>query len=94
MYARVVRFTGVTQGTIDHVRTQVDESDGTPPGVNAKSMKMLFDAEQGTSLFLAFFDSAEDMKAADEIMGAIDPGDTPGSRASVDMCEVVIGRDA
>ena len=94
MYARVVRFTGVTQETIDGVKAQIEESDGPPPGVNAKSMKMLFDSDQGTSLFVAFFDSAEDMKAADEVFGAMEPGDTPGSRASVDMCEVVIERDA
>jgi hypothetical protein len=94
MYARVVRFTGVTQETIDHVRSQIEQSDGPPPGVNAKAMKMLFDDDQGTSLFIAFFDSVEDMKAADEIMGAMDPGDTPGSRASVDMCEVAIEREA
>ena len=54
MYARVVRFTGVTQETIDHVRSQIEQSDGPPPGVNAKAMKMLFDADQGTSLFIAF----------------------------------------
>ena len=94
MYARVVRFTGVTQDTIDHVRTQIEASDGPPPGVNAKAMKLLFDTDQGTSLFIAFFDSAEDMKAADEIMGAMDAGDTPGSRASVDTCEIVIEREA
>ena len=94
MYARVVRFTDVTQETIDRVRAQVEESDGPPPGVTAKSMKMLFDAEQGTALFIIFFDTAEDMKVADEIFGAMDPGDTPGSRASVDMCEIVIEREA
>jgi hypothetical protein len=94
MYARVVRFTGVTQETIDGVKAQIEQSDGPPPGVNATSMKMLFDADQGTSLFVAFFDSAEDMKAADEVMGAMDASDTPGTRASVDMCEVAIERDA
>ncbi len=31
MHARVVRFTDVTQETIDRVIAQVEESDGPPP---------------------------------------------------------------
>jgi hypothetical protein len=92
MHARVVRFTGVTEETVEKVVRQVDESDGPPPGVNATAMKLIYDSDQGTGVFIAFFDSAEDAKAADEVMGAMDPGDTPGSRASVDIGEVVIER--
>jgi hypothetical protein len=94
MHARAVRFTGVNQETIDKVRAQVDSSDGPPPGVRATGMKMLFDAEQGTSLFIAFFENEQDMRDADRIFDEMDPGDTPGDRASVDRCEVVIEREA
>jgi len=94
MHARVVRFTGVTQETVDRVRAQVEESDGPPPGVRATSMKMLFDADQGTSLFMSFYENEEDMREADKVFDAMEPGDTPGDRASVDMCEVVIEREA
>ena len=94
MYARVVRFTGVSDETIASVQKQVEESGGPPPGVEAKSMQMLYDAGQGTALFVMYLDSAEQMKKADEVMGAMDPGETPGSRASVDLCEVVIEREA
>lgn len=94
MYARVVRFTGVTQETVDHVRGQVEESDGPPPGVNATGMKMFFDESQGTSLFLSFYESEDDMREADRVFGEMDSSDTPGDRASVDMCEVVIEREA
>ena len=94
MYARVVRFTGVTPDGVAKVVADVEASDGPPPGVNANSMKLLHDAEQGTSIFIAFFDSAEDMRAADAVLGAMDGGDTPGSRASVDMTEVAIEREA
>ncbi len=55
---------------------------------------MLYDADQRTSLFIAHFDTAEDMAEADRIMGAMDVADTPGTRASVDMSEVVIEREA
>lgn len=94
MYVRAVRFTGVTADTIDRVKAEVEDSDGPPPGVRATAMKMLYDAEQGTSIFLGFFASEQDMLDADQVFEAMDPGDTPGTRASVDRCEVVIDRDA
>ncbi|GIK78874.1 MAG: hypothetical protein KJ006_10010 [Thermoleophilia bacterium] len=94
MYARVVRFTGVTRETVEKVRAEVEASDGPPPGVRASGMKMLFDEDQGTSVFVAFFDSEQDMLDADRVFDAMDPGDTPGSRASVDRCEVAIEREA
>jgi hypothetical protein len=94
MYARVVRFTGVNDESIDQVRARVEESDGPPPGVNATAMKMLYDAEQGSSVFVAFFDTEQDMRDADRVFDEMDVGDTPGERASVDRCEVVIERDA
>jgi hypothetical protein len=94
MYARVVRFNGVGDETIAKVRADIESSEGPPPGVNATSMKMFYDADQGTSLFVAFFETEEDMAAADAIFEAMDRGDTPGSRQSVDRCEVVIEMEA
>ncbi|KAA0275166.1 MAG: hypothetical protein EDQ89_00745 [Acidobacteria bacterium] len=90
----MVRFTGVTRETVEKVRAEVEASDGPPPGVRASGMKMLFDEDQGTSVFVAFFDSEQDMLDADRVFDAMDPGDTPGSRASVDRCEVAIEREA
>ena len=55
MYARAVRFTGVNQETVDRVRQRVEESDGPPPGVKSTAMKLLFDADQGTAIFVGFF---------------------------------------
>lgn len=94
MYARVVRFTEVTPEAISKGVTEIEASDGPPPGVAAKAMQMLHDSDQGTALFVAFFDTAEDMHAADQVFGAMDPSETPGTRASVDRCEVVIEKEA
>jgi hypothetical protein len=94
MHARVVRFAGVSEETIDGVRARIDESDGPPPGVKATAMKMLFDADQATALFIAFFDSEADMRDADRVFEEMDGSDTPGERLSVDRCEVVIERQA
>lgn len=43
MYARVVRFTGVTRETVEKVRAEVEASDGPPPGVRASGMKIVLD---------------------------------------------------
>lgn len=93
MHARAVRFTGVNQETIDRVQAQVDANDGPPPGVRATGMRMLFDSDQGTALFIGFFETDEDMREADRIFEEMDATDTPGERVSVDRCEVVIERE-
>jgi hypothetical protein len=94
MYARVVKFSGVTKEGIDKVLAEIEASDGPPPGVDAKKMQMLWDADQQTSLFIAYFDTPEAMQEADRVFGAMDTADTPGDRASVDMAEVMIEREA
>ncbi len=94
MHARVVRFTGTNDETVERVKARIDEEGGPPPGVRATSMKMLFDADQGTAIFVAFFATEQDMRDADAVFEQMDRGDTPGERASVDRCEVVIEREA
>jgi hypothetical protein len=49
---------------------------------------MLLDADQGTAVVLQLFDSADDMRAAEEAFDSMDASETPGTRASVDRCEV------
>ena len=94
MHARVVRFTDVTPETIEKVVAMVEESDGPPPGVESMGMKLLFDEDQGTAVFIGFFESEEKMRAADQVFESMDAGETPGTRASVDHTEVRIERDA
>jgi hypothetical protein len=94
MYARVVRFTDVSQDRINEVVSRVDESDGPPPGVDASGMKLLIDESQGTAIFIAFFETEEKMRDADAVFEQMDPGETPGTRASVDHCDVKIERTA
>jgi hypothetical protein len=92
MYVRVVRFTDVSAERMQGLLARIEESDGPPPGVPAKGLKVLFDGTQGTAVVLQFFESAEDMEAGDQIFSAMDPSETPGTRASVDMCELKIER--
>ncbi len=94
MYARVVRFTDVTPERIEEIKARVEENDGPPPGVNATGMKLLYDADTSVGIFVGFFATEQDMRDADAVFQAMDAGDTPGTRASVDQTEVVLERDA
>jgi hypothetical protein len=60
--------------------------------VPAKGLQVLFDEAQGTAVVLQLFDSAEDMRTGGEAFAAMDPAETPGTRVSVDMCEMKLER--
>lgn len=90
MYVRVVRFTDVTSDRIASVKARVEAAGGPPPGVDSKGVQFLVDEQQGTAVVLQLFETAEAMQAADAVFSAMEPGETPGTRASVDRCEVQI----
>ena len=92
MYVRAVRFTDVSAERMQELLARIEESDGPPPGVPATGLKILFDSAQGTAVVLQNFESAEDMEAGGQVFSAMDPSETPGTRASVDMCEVKLER--
>lgn len=85
MYVRVVRFTDVTRERIESLKSRVETEGAPPPDAPDTDVQVLFDEEQGTAVVLQVFKSAEDMQKGDEVFGAMDPGDTPGTRASVDL---------
>jgi hypothetical protein len=88
MYVRVVRFTDVTSEQVESSLARVKESDGPPPGVPSTGVKFLYDAEQGTAVVLQYFATEEDMQTGAAVFSAMDPSETPGTRATVDMCEL------
>jgi hypothetical protein len=90
MYVRVVRFTDVKPDKIAELKAQIDESDGPPPGVNTTGLQVLLDQSAGTAVVLQHFPTAEDMEAGARVFEAMDASETPGTRASIDMCEVAI----
>ena len=91
MFVRVVRFTDVTAERVESLVARIDDT-GPPPGVPIKKLQLVFDEAQGTAVVLQFFDNAADMREGDKAFGAMDPSETPGTRASVDMCEVKVER--
>jgi hypothetical protein len=87
-YVRVVRFTDVNAERVERLLARIKESGGPPPGVPASGLTMLFDEAQGTAVVLQHFATAEDMNAAAQVFDAMDVSETPGTRTSVDMCEL------
>ena len=85
MYARVVRFTDIDPQRIEQ---RAESGEGPPPGVDAKSVQVVVDKDQSSAVVLIFFETEEAMRSADEALNAMDSGDTPGTRASVDQGEV------
>ena len=94
MYVRVVRFTDVTPERIQQLVSRIEEQGGPPPGVPTTGLQLLFDEAQGTAIVTQMFDTAEDMREGNQAFGAMDPSDTPGTRVSVDMCELKLERSA
>jgi hypothetical protein len=92
VFVRVVRFTDVDPERIKAMLGRIEESGGPPPGVNAKGLQVVHDEAQGTAVVLQLFDTAEDLEEGAKVFAAMDPSDTPGTRASVDGGELVLER--
>lgn len=88
MYVRVVRFSDVGADRMDSMVARIREEGGTPPGVSTTALTVLFDEAQRSAVVLQHFETAEDMAEGAKVMAAMDPSQTPGTRASVDMCEL------
>ena len=90
MHVRVVRFTDVSPERLEGLLARVNEREGPPEGVPSTGIQFLVDESQGTAVVLQFFDSAQDMEQGAAVLNEMDSGQTPGTRASVDMCELKV----
>ena len=94
MYARVVRFTDVDP---DHLAERLAEAEargGPPVDIPAKGVQILHDPDQRTAVVIQRFASEEDLQTSEQALEAMDPEQTPGTRASVDRCTVAAEVDA
>jgi hypothetical protein len=88
MYARVVRFTDVDPDHLADRLADVEEREGPPVDIPAKGVQILHDPDQRTAVVIQLFETADDMAAAEGPLQDMDPSDTPGTRASIDRCEI------
>jgi len=90
MFVRVVRFTDVSAEQMQRMLGLVRADGGAPPDVPAGRLTVLFDEGQGTAVVLQEYASAADMEEGAKVLSAMDPAETPGARASVDACELLL----
>ncbi|HEY3946030.1 MAG TPA: hypothetical protein VGL78_12455 [Solirubrobacteraceae bacterium] len=88
MYVRVARFTGVNAERLEELLARIKESDGPPEGIPTTGIRILVDEDQGTALVEQYFETAQDMEVGGQAFSAMDSAETPGTRTSVDMCEL------
>ena len=88
MHARVVRFTGVTPERISEIVARIEDEDGPPPGVDPVGFELFVDGAQGTALLRWLLrNGGEDARGERGVRADGLLRETPGSRASVDLCE-------
>ena len=87
MHARVVRFTDVDPERLAQ-RLADTASDGPPVDVEVKEVQILLDADQRTAVVIQLFETADAMAAAEAAFDGMDASETPGTRASIDRCEI------
>jgi hypothetical protein len=88
MHMRVVRFTDVDPTRVKTLVSEIEASEGPPEGIKTTGLQLVLDEDQRTAVVLQFFDSAEDMRDSEAAFDAMDPAETPGTRASIDRGEV------
>jgi len=88
MHMRVVRFTDVDPARVEKLVSEIDGSAGPPEGIRATGLQVILDEDQHTAVVVQIFDSAEDMRDSEATFDAMDPSETPGTRASIDRGEV------
>ncbi|MDQ2675572.1 MAG: hypothetical protein M3Y34_02090 [Actinomycetota bacterium] len=89
-YVRVVRFTDVDPEHIANRLQDIEGRDGPPEGVISTGVQFLHDEDQRTVVVLQHFESADDMAESEAALDGMDPSETPGTRASVDRCELKV----
>jgi hypothetical protein len=94
VYIRVVRFTDVNAARMEGLLTQIRAAGGPPPDVPSTGLNVLFDEAQGTAVVLQYFATAQDMEAGAKVMDGMDASETPGTRISVDACELKLELEA
>ena len=88
-FARVVTFDGVSKDRMQQMKGEM-ESGQPPEGLNATEVIILHDADSEKSMAVVFFDTEEDYRRGDEILGSMPTDDTPGTRTGVQKYDVAI----
>ena len=93
MYARVVRFNDCELERISKIVARIEE-EGPPTGVDSTGIEVFVDEAKGTAVIVGYFETEQKMRDANAVFEEMDPSETPGIRASIDLCEVKLQRSS
>jgi hypothetical protein len=91
MWARIATFEGGDQARLKQMNDERMASGEMNPPAGLKRVLLLSDSDNNRRLFIAFFDSKDEMAAAEqrfEAMGDEVPEDVRGKRTGLDYYEV------
>ena len=98
MYARVAMFKGGDGAkAAAEISARNETEGGPPPGLPAKKLMILNDAESQKTMAIAFFDNEEDYRQGDETLNSMSPPsgeNTMGERVAVEKFEVALELEA
>lgn len=98
MYARVTTFQGGDGAkAAAEINARNEAEGGPPPGLPAKKLMILNDAEGKKTLAVTFFENEEDYRQGDETLNSMSPpsGENDmGERVAVEKFEVVLELDS
>ena len=87
--ARVVSFEGVSADRIEQIRSEIRAGE-RPQELPATEIVVPHDPEAEKSLAILFFETEDDYRRGDEILGAMPGEETPGQRTSVAKYDVAV----
>jgi hypothetical protein len=96
VYARIASFEGGDTERLNQLNEKMMKSGEMTPPQGMKRVLMLADGDTNRRQFIAFFDTPENLSAAEEgfdKMGDEIPEDVRGRRTSVDVYEVVLDQE-
>ena len=85
--ARVVSFEGVDEERLREVGRRVEAGD-LPEGLSVKEVTVLHDPDGRRALVIQLFETEDDYRKGEEILGSMPADETPGQRTSVTRYEV------
>ena len=92
MFARVTTFEGGTtdgiRAAVTQLRSDIETSQGPPPGVKSNGLTLLVDPDGGRVMMIGLFASEEDLRASESTLEAMSPPEGAGKRTSVDVYQV------
>jgi hypothetical protein len=87
--ARVVAFDGVSSARVEEMQREMGAGE-RPEGLPATEVVVLHDPQAEKALVVLFFDSEDDYRKGDEVLGVMPADETPGQRTSVTKYDVAV----